>query len=196
MHVGAVDAPVTISQVEQALSECEERGARELHVLGWEWEMGLHDPLGKFAKAQHGVSLRLLNIPREVMDRRALEAGDVQFFDLAYLKVELKGGARGSRRVKAKLENFVISNTDLIPEEVRKKVRKWSDYIDHWAVDWDFRDDTFINQWQTYRTLKDRKLVLESAEHTYDAPGVYRVLVKVVDIFGNDTSHLLSWKAK
>ena len=70
MHVGAVDAPVTISQVEQALSASatSERGARELHVLGWEWEMGLHDPLAKFAKAQHGVSLRLLNIPREVMD--------------------------------------------------------------------------------------------------------------------------------
>ena len=47
MHIGAVDAPVTISQVEQALSECEERGARELHVLGWEWEMGLHDPAGE-----------------------------------------------------------------------------------------------------------------------------------------------------
>ena len=198
VHVGAVDAPVTISEVEQALNESKERGARELHVLGWEWEMGLHDPLAKFAKAQHGVSLRLLNIPREVMDRRALEAGDVQFFDLAYLKVELKsgGGAHGSRRVKAKLEDFVIPNTDLIPVEVRKGVSKWSDYIDYWAVDWDFRDDTFMNQWQTYRTLKDRRLVLESVEHTYDGPGIYRVLVKVVDIFGNDTSHLLSWKAK
>ena len=148
--------------------------------------------------AQHGVSLRLRSIPREVMERRAIEAGDVQFFDLAYVEVEIKGGrgARGSRRVKAQLNNFVIPNTDLIPGEVRRKVRKWSDYIDYWAVDWDFRDDTFMNQWQTYRTLKDRKLVLESDEHTYDGPGVYRVLVKVVDIFGNDTSHLLSWKAK
>ncbi len=198
VHVGAVDAPVTISQVEQALEEAKERGGRELHVLGWEWEMGLHDPLAKLAKAQHGVTLRLLNIPREVMDRRATEAGEVQFFDLAYLEVELKGGsgAKGSRRVKAKLKDFVIPNTDMIPEDVRKKVQKWSDYIDYWAVDWDFRDDTFINQWQTYRTPKDRKLALESAEHTYEAPGTYRVLVKVVDIFGNDTSHLLSWEAK
>ena len=132
------------------------------------------------------------------MDRRVLEAGDVQFFDLAYLRVEIKGGggARGSRRVQAKLTDFVIPNTDLIPEEVHKKVREWSDFIDYWAVDWDFRHDTFMNQWQTYRTLKDRKLVLESAEHTYDGPGVYHVLVKVVDIFGNDTSHLLAWKAK
>jgi hypothetical protein len=198
VHVGAVDAPVTISQVEQALEETKGRGARELHVLGWEWEMGLHDPLAKMAKAQHGVTLRLLNIPREVMDRRATEAGEVQFFDLAYLEVELKGGsgARGLRRVKVKLEDFAIPNTDLIPEDVRKKVRKWSVYIDYWAVDWDFRDDTFVNQWQTYRTPKDRRLALESAEHTYDAPGTYRVLVKVVDIFGNDTSHLLSWGAK
>ena len=98
--------------------------------------------------------------------------------------------------MKAKLEDFVIPNTDLIPEEVRKKVRKWSDYIDYWAVDWNFRDDTFINQWQTYRTLKNRTLVLESDQHAYDDPGFYRVLVKVVDIFGNDTSHLLSWKVK
>ena len=198
VHVGAVDAPVTISQVEQALDESKTRGARELHVLGWEWEMGLHDPLAKFAKAQHGVTLRLLNIPREVMERRALDAGDVQFFDLAYLRVDIEGGsgAYGSRCVKAKLIDFVIPNTDLIPEDVRKKIRRWSDYIDYWAVDWDFRHDTFTNQWQTYRTLKDRKLVLESAEHTYDGPGDYRVLVKVVDIFGNDTSHLISWEAK
>ena len=27
--------------------------------------------------------------------------------------------------------------------------------IDYWAVDWDFKDDTFHNQWQSYRTRKD-----------------------------------------
>jgi adenine-specific DNA-methyltransferase len=40
----------------------------------------------------------------------------------------------------------------------------------------------------TYRTRRDRHLVLTSDPHTYDKPGRYRVLVKVVDIFGNDTS--------
>jgi hypothetical protein len=29
---------------------------------------------------------------------------------------------------------------------------------------------------------------LESDPHTYDKPGTYRVLIKVIDIFGNDTS--------
>ncbi len=30
------------------------------------------------------------------------------------------------------------------------------------SVDWDFRHDTFMNQWQTYRTRKNRKLELTS----------------------------------
>ena len=84
--------------------------------------------------------------------------------------------------------HFVIPNPELIPDEVRSKVTKWSDYIDYWAVDWDFRSDTFIQGWVAYRTRKERRLPLASDRHTYERAGAYRVLVKVVDIFGNDTS--------
>lgn len=92
--------------------------------------------------------------------------------------------------------NFVIPDTDLIPEEVRARISKWSDYIDYWAVDWAFRHDTFMNQWQAYRTRQHRKLTLESEAHEYSEPGRYQVLVKVVDIFGNNTSKLLVWETR
>jgi DNA modification methylase len=193
VHVGAVDAPVTISEINAAMAEAAELGRKELHILGWEWEMGLHDPLVQQAKQSNGMRLRLLNIPREVMERQAVDRSDVRFFDLAYLSAELVAAKRG---VRVRLADFVIPDTDLIPEEVRSKIRKWSDYIDYWAVDFDFQHDTFMNQWQAYRTRKNRKLDLESAEHEYAAPGKYKVLVKVVDIFGNDTSQLLTWGAK
>lgn len=196
VHVGAVDAPVTISEINAALSEAAELGQKELHILGWEWEMGLHDPLVQQAKQSQGTRLRLLNIPREVMERQAVDRGDVRFFDLAHLEAELFPVKSSKRKVKVRLVDFVIPDTDLIPEEVRGKIRKWSDYIDYWAVDFDFQHDTFMNQWQAYRTRKNRKLDLESAEHEFDAPGRYKVLVKVVDIFGNDTSQLLIWEAK
>jgi adenine-specific DNA-methyltransferase len=55
------------------------------------------------------------------------------------------------------------------------------------AVDWDYREDTFHNQWQSFRTRKNPKLETK-ATHTYEQPGTYKVLVKVVDIFGNDTT--------
>ena len=49
----------------------------------------------------------------------------------------------------------------------------------------------FENEWQSFRTRRDRDLELTAAEHTYDRPGRYTVAVKVVDIFGNDTMTLV-----
>lgn len=49
----------------------------------------------------------------------------------------------------------------------------------------------FENEWQSFRTRRNRELELITAEHTYDQPGRYTVAVKVVDIFGNDTMTLV-----
>ncbi len=120
------------------------------------------------------------------MEQQAVDQGDIQFFELAYLKAEIE--KPNSSTVRVAIKDFCIPNTSLIPNEVRDKIESWSDYIDYWAVDWDFRNDTFIHGWVTYRTRKDRKLERISDTHTYETPGSYRILVKVIDIFGNDTS--------
>jgi site-specific DNA-methyltransferase (adenine-specific)/adenine-specific DNA-methyltransferase len=49
----------------------------------------------------------------------------------------------------------------------------------------------FENEWQSFRTRKNRELELVSAKHTYAAPGRYVIAVKVIDIFGNDTMTLM-----
>lgn len=49
----------------------------------------------------------------------------------------------------------------------------------------------FENEWQSFRTRKQRELELITAKHTYELPGRYTVAVKVVDIFGNDTMTLV-----
>ena len=193
VHIGAVDAPVTIGDVDAAVDECVKLRQKEVHVLGWEWEMGLNDLMVNAAKAK-GVKLLSLQIPREVMEQQAAEKGDVRFFELAYLKATVQTPRKLTARVK--LEDFVIPNPELIPDDVRSKVKKWSDYIDYWAVDWDFGHDTFMQGWVTYRTRRDRSLALVSDTHTYPRAGMYRALVKVIDIFGNDTSQLLDVRVK
>lgn len=185
VHIGAVDAPVTIAEIDAAIDECAKLKQPELHVLGWEWEMGLYDLMVEAAKKK-GVKLLLLQIPREVMEQQAAAKGDVRFFELAYLEAEIKKPKKLAAQVA--LKDFVIPNTELIPEEVRSKVKKWSDYIDYWAVDWDFQNDTFMQGWVAYRTRKERNLPLVSDVHIYETPGKRRILVKVIDIFGNDTS--------
>ncbi len=201
VHIGAVDAPVTITEIDAAVDECVQLKQAELHVLGWEWEMGLYDLMVEAAKKK-SVKLLLLQIPREVMEQQAAAKGDVRFFELAYLEAKIQKPAERSSLVAKKdgpavqvvLKDFVIPNTELIPEDVREKVKKWSDYIDYWAVDWDFQNDTFMQGWVAFRTRKERKLPLTSDPHIYDKPGQYRILIKVIDIFGNDTSQAFDVK--
>jgi hypothetical protein len=50
VHIGAVDAPVTIDEINLAIDECSKLNQVELHVLGWEWEMGLYDLMVAEAK--------------------------------------------------------------------------------------------------------------------------------------------------
>ena len=86
--------------------------------------------------------------------------------------------------------------------------RCWTDWIDYWSVDFDFEnkreiirvqdagsgetreewtgDFIFENEWQSFRTKKDRTLELKSVAHEVP-PGRRKIAVKVVDIFGNDT---------
>ena len=186
VHVGAVDAPVTIDEVMSAVDECLRAKQFELHVLGWEWEMGIHDLVETEAK-NRGVKVRLLQIPSDVMDPQVSKE-DVQFFDLAYLKVK---GTVKKTAVQVEIEDFGIPSIDLILSQVRERIKHWSDLIDYWAADFDFKNDTFLNSWQSYRTEDSPKLELKTPPHEYKSHGKHTILVKVVDIFGIDSSKLL-----
>lgn len=94
--------------------------------------------------------------------------------------------------------------------------KEWTDWIDYWAVDFDYssRPETiyetvtqsdgtvkhvpqwtgryiFENEWQSFRTRRNRSLELTSAAHEYATPGRKQIAVKVIDIFGNDTTKVI-----
>jgi site-specific DNA-methyltransferase (adenine-specific)/adenine-specific DNA-methyltransferase len=49
----------------------------------------------------------------------------------------------------------------------------------------------FENEWQSFRTRRNRELELKTTAHVYEKSGRYTVAIKVIDIFGNDTMTLL-----
>jgi adenine-specific DNA-methyltransferase len=134
-----------------------------------------------------------------VLDKKAVEQGDISFFELAALSVDPQRvpcancadprKCRHGRDVTLTLTDFVIPLDD-VPEDVQRAISHWSQWIDYWAVDWDNKSDTFHNEWQTYRTRKDPSLQ-KSVIHSYEEPGCYTVVVKVIDILGNDTTKTL-----
>jgi DNA modification methylase len=119
-----------------------------------------------------------------------------------------KSSGAGSRIVveKGNIVKLTKDKKGIIKREILTE--NWTDWIDYWSVDFDFEskreiiriqdaetgeveeqwtgDYVFENEWQSFRTKKDRSLELKSAAMEC-APGKRKVAVKVVDIFGNDT---------
>ncbi len=198
VHVGSIDSPVTQADVNAAARELLKRiGTGEnapasagLDVLGWDFAFELNET-GKEIAADAGVDVKFRRIPREVLERKAVEQGDIKFFELAALSVNHK---LQTRKLTLELQDFIVSPDD-VPQDVQSAITHWSQWIDYWAIDWNYREDTFHNEWQTYRTRKNPKLELKSLHH-YEEPGTYTVLVKVIDLLGNDTTKSIRLEVK
>ncbi len=237
--VGPVDAPVSREQILEIVAACRQHHVTRVDVLGFEFEMGLVPYVRDEVRAQ-GVMMSLKYIPKDVFDRRAVERGQVTFYDVAYVEVgtqvqglsatvtlkdfgvyyqqddlnvlaeQLKNGASKVTVEGGQVVKVTKDKQGQVTREVLTK--KWSDWVDYWAVDFDFEhrqeiirvvdaDGTdrevwtgnyiFENEWQSFRTRKDRILELTSAPHTYPRAGRYKIAVKVIDIFGIDTTKVV-----
>jgi DNA modification methylase len=193
VHIGAVDSPVSPNDVKQIAIEFHKAtgtgkdapSLAAVDVLGWDFAFELNE-VAKLQASEAGINMRFIRIPREVLEQKAVEQGDIKFFELAALgtSATVKG-----KEVKLEITDFTIPPDD-VPEEVQKAISHFSQWIDYWAVDWENKGDTFHNMWQAYRTRKDKTLTLK-ASHIYDEPGEYTVMVKAIDILGNDTTKML-----
>ena len=235
--VGPVNAPVSRQLVQEVVAASRALGITSVDLLGFEFEMGISPQMQDEARAL-GVNLALRYIPRDVFDKRAVEKGQVRFYDVAYIEVQPQVSGQS---LKVRLTDFSVfyrqgdnqrdnikpGQSRVIIEQGRViKVSKdkagkvveevltpnWTDWVDYWAVDFDFENRReiitvvtaegaeeqrwsgsyiFENEWQSFRTKKNRTLELTSAAHDYPAPGIYKIAVKVIDIFGNDTTKVV-----
>ncbi len=197
VHIGSVDAPIAIGEVKAIINEFWQARIKNIgdysngiDILGWDFAFELNETAKQMA-LEANVKLSFKKIPREVLEKKAVEQGDIYFYELAALSVAVQ---QDEANISVELENFFVSPDD-VSEDIQNAIRDWSQWIDYWAVDWDYREDTFHNQWQSYRTKKAYTLLLK-ASHTYAEPGNYKIVIKVIDIFGNDTTRALNIEVK
>jgi DNA modification methylase len=240
--IGPINTPVSSKLIEDIVAECKKKNITKIDVLGFDYEMGLDFQEYK----EMGIDIAFKIIPREVFDKKAVEKGQVKFYDVAFIEIKpIIKGKVNNKEFSIELKNFsvfynqddsgemvealrpggvkiVVENgqvvkisKDKLTEIVEKEVltKKWSDWIDYWAVDFDFAsrkeiikvmengeekelwtgDYIFDNEWQSFRTKKNRNLDLISAPKVVQK-GKYKVAIKVVDIFGNDTTKVIEVK--
>jgi DNA modification methylase len=235
--VGPVNLPVTRLFVEEIILESRKQRFTKIEILGFEFEMGLFPNVLDDAKSK-GIELYPKYIPAEVFDKRAVDKNQISFHDVAYIAVKpifdknkvaveltnysvyfsqdnieltesnLKNGSSKVIIQQGKAIKISKDKKGIVKRE--NLIKKWSDWIDYWSVDFDFEnkreiitiknhltgeleekwtgDFIFENEWQTFRTKKDRTLELKSVFHEYaNSDSRKKIAVKVVDILGNDT---------
>jgi len=206
VHIGPLNAPVTMEEVEKVVIECRANNFNKADILGWEWSYEVNE-LAKTLAEKNGVDIKLvqipsvneiksslvgfdlnlLKVPDQVVEKELLK--HVKFAEVAYLEIETK--EKGDE-LTLKITDFQLSPTAELAE-IASKVRDSRELIDYWAVDWDYKGDTFHNQWQSFRTKKNPRVDYE-AKHMYNEKGEYQIMVKVVDVFGNDTNKVIKLK--
>ena len=237
--VGPIDAPVTQAQVNESVEAARKLRVSKLDILGFEFEMGLVPHAQDEARSK-GVNLALRYIPKDVFDRRAIDKGQIVFYDVAYVDVQpvvkgttvtitlkdfgvyyrqediqamiesMKSGASKVTIDSGQVVKIVRDKKGVVSREVLTKA--WTDWVDYWAVDFDFENRReiiriteadgsereawtggyiFENEWQSFRTRQERTLELTSVPHAYAEKGRYKIAVKVIDIFGNDTTKVV-----
>ena len=240
VSVGPLDVPVTNNFIENIIKECREKGITKVDILGFDYEMGINFEEAK----KQGINIQFKIIPKEVFDKKAVEKGQVKFYDVAYIEVNPIIKGRGNvkelaielidfsvfynqdnngeleEKLKAGGNKVIIENGNVVKLSKDKAgiierevlTKNWTDWIDYWSIDFNFEskkeiikiinEDTgedeekwtgsyiFENEWQSFRTRKDRKIELISASKEVPI-GRRKIAIKVIDIFGNDTTKVI-----
>ena len=192
VHVDGIDSIFMRGEASEVAKTVKAAGGHEVHCLAWDFEMDIRQSVAAI-EAELDVRVRLHRIPREIMEKNRTEVPP--FFEVALLEAEpvLKSGKDGTA-VDIKLMNFLPSLTEVPAKELEalqeRAVESGFDFIDFWAVDFDWSPNRpFNHHWQDYRTRKDRSLkTVSDTGFVYNKTGKHTACVKVVDVFGCDTS--------
>ncbi len=187
VHVAQIDTIFTYEALHAVAEAVHALGGRELHCLAWEFEMELSRKK-EAIEAETDLTIRLKYIPREIMEPNRTE---VQFFEAGALEARplVEAG-----KVDVELVHFIPALAEAPEKEVaalrERAVRSPFDFIDFWAVDFDYAPDKpFEHHWQDFRTRKKRTLKTRSdLGWQYERPGKHQIAVKVIDVFGVDTT--------
>lgn len=192
VHVDKIDSIFTRVEARAVALAVKQAGGREVNCLAWEFEMDLRMACDALEKEME-IKIKLIPIPREIMERNRKDPPP--FLEVATLLAEPVIQTIDKKRVvDIKLTKFLPSLAEVPSKELEalreRAVESGFDFIDFWAVDFDYHPNLpFNHHWQVFRTRKNRALPTVSDLHyEYDTPGKHTACVKVVDVFGVDTS--------
>ena len=254
--VGPISLPVSSQLIHDIVNECSQKGITTVDVLGFDYEMGLDLSVYKDQGIDITFRIIPREVfDKQAVEKGQVKFYDVAFIEAKPIVAGTKNNKTvsieltdfsvfynqdDSGEIQEALRpggtKIIVENGQVIKVTKDKDTKltdrevlttKWSDWIDYWAVDYNYTsrkemirvpkthgdnlfekgkvqdlfdydevwtgDYIFDNEWQSFRTKKNRALDLTSVSRELPH-GTHKIAIKVVDIFGNDTTKVMEVK--
>ena len=176
-----------------------------LNILAWDYELQYDENLQQLRNSKDfGTKMAIVPkvIPSDIY-RRLREStteelkplyGHIKFYDKPYLRLAkpvVASRVGNDALVRLQIERYNLLDIPL-DEEKKKKLleltkNKFELLIDYFGVDWDYDGKYFTSQQQEYAGYgSNRRVVNTAIEYKLPMGKKYRIMIRLVDIFGND----------
>lgn len=215
VYVSHPDKPVTakkVEELEELAEKLDGKGYQQLVILGWDYEYSYDEIFRERERVSKRTwHTRVVNktIPTEIYEYlRKVKTSDeidslngkVRFYEKPYLKLlkpEIQS-IQGKYKTTVGIDRYIVFDYPIENEAHEKEIQelvkeKPFSIIDYWAIDWDYDGLTFKSMWQAMR--KTGRNVLPIPKYTskeLEGGKLYTIVIKVVDIFGNDVSNAVN----
>jgi adenine-specific DNA-methyltransferase len=198
ISVGPLSGRVTAKQVNDAVQDALASGILEVHILGWAFEANVGEVKAQLEKrGKLKIVLQMIRPDTLSEGLKATQTG-MLFSPLALPDIEVLTKKNG-KETKATVRLKGVAVFDRKNRTTDYK-RADSGYVSAWYLDEDYDGDCFVDcqmffDFKKAPNLKSLGLELEPDEYSlqlesqpFAARGYKRIAVKVVDVFGNEST--------
>ena len=200
ISVGPLSGRVTAKQINDAVQDALASGILEVHVLGWAFEANVGEVKSQL-ESRGKIKIQLIMIRPDTLAEGLKAAQPEMLFSplaLPVVDLKVKKDSKGAAEVIVTLKGVA-----LFDRKYRRSEYKLADfgYVSAWYLDEDYDGDCFIDCQMFFDFKKAPNLKatmkaevdpdefkLQLVSQPFPARGYKRVAVKVVDVFGNEST--------
>lgn len=199
ISVGPLSGRVTPKQIHDAVQDAMASGILEVHVLGWAFEANVGEMKSQLEKRGR-VKVELIMIrPDTLAEGLKITQPEMLFSPLALPDLDVAISKNNSERlVLATLRGVAVFDRKTRGTDYKSAD---SGYVSAWYLDEDYDGDCFVDCQMFFDFKKTPNLKaalradidpqefkLQTTSHPFPLRGYKRIAVKVVDVFGNEST--------
>jgi hypothetical protein len=200
ISVGPLSGRVTAKQINDTVQDALASGILEVHVLGWAFEANVGEVKSQL-EGRGKVKVELIMIRPDTLAEGLKATQPETLFSplgLPDIKIDLRNVAKGASEATVTLDGLALFDRR---RRETKYLRGDSGYISAWYLDEDYDGDCFVDcqMFFDFKKAPNLKAALKAEvdpeeyklqliSQTFPVRGYRRIAVKVVDVYGNEST--------